>query len=265
MSDRDYKAVSKGFAERFAAEWRIRYVKVVIFASVFFLLPGALIVITLFLAATNIFGIHDWELFYLASWTELTVFSIFVSLIAVFFILPSGIMMITAPRVLAPVAAGLIERLDLLFILFVPIRDEDFVRNRFMEYMAGAPVSDTRINESISARIWWLSGQMKPELLLGGIPKHLGSRYPYLPRSLTNIGLPVGRLGSIIVRQWYMYLCQFMSWSSCCCSSFGCGLFLVPLLVYRVLINLHSLAFAAAYMKLLTDKYPWEVGKRKRR
>lgn len=203
------------------------------------------------------------------SWSEYAVFfgpmmefpgaMVVVSMLTCLFVLfPAGILMITAPRVLAPVAAGLIDRLGLLYLLYIPITEDDFGRNRFMEHFAGAPVSDTRINESFSGRIWWLSGQMKPELLLGGIPKHMAEMHGDLPYTLTNAGMPVGRLGTIIVRQWYLYFSQALSWSACCCP-IGCAFILVPYFIYRVVLNVHALAYSAAYFRILTGKWPWEA------
>ena len=259
----NYGGIRSGasFASKFASEWRKRFTYVCIFAALVFILPGAVFLGYLLVAYFEEYAMNSYSEFWFMFFGPLSGFptAFFIAAAIGYFvlILPAGILMISAPRVLAPVAAGLIDRLGLLFLLYIPVTDDDFGRNRFMEHFAGAPVSDTRINLSLSSRIWWLSGQMKPELLLGGIPKYMAGMYGDLPYSLTNAGMPVGRLGSLIVRQWYLYLSQAMAWGACC-GSCGCAIILVPYFIYRVVLNVHSLAYAAAYYRILTGYWPWD-------
>jgi hypothetical protein len=62
--------------------------------------------------------------------------------ISVIVMIPGGIYLITAPRVLAPIAEGLITRLDLAYLLFFPILEDDLARNKTLEMVAGAPVAE---------------------------------------------------------------------------------------------------------------------------
>lgn len=259
-----HAVLENNFAGRFAVEWRKRYAKICIFASAVFLIPGALIII----ASLGIYLRYEEVLYPIGSFVpiyfmllyELGGILLSISIAAFLFVFfPAGALMMTAPKVLATIAEGLIERLGLLFLLHIPVTENDFMRNRFMEYFAGAPVADSRINLSFSSRIWWLSGQMKPELLLGGIPKRTTDYSRTMPYKLSNPGLPVGRIGTIIIRQWYLYASQALSWSTCSCS-IGCAfILLVPFLIYRVVMNVHTLAYAAAYYRILTDRWPWEA------
>jgi len=179
--------------------------------------------------------------------------------IFLFLIIPSGIYLITAPRVLAPIAEGLIVRLDLAYLLFIPMLDDDLTRNKTFEFIAGSPVADVRINESFNERLWWISSQMRPEMLLGGVPKSIALKWGDLPRSLMNAGMPVGGFAGLIVRQWFLFMSQIVYWSSCCGSvSCGCGLLVVPLILYRIFMLVHGLAYAAAYCRILTDSFPWQ-------
>lgn len=257
MTKQEFRYSTREFAAGFGAEWRSRYIKVIIFACVVFFLPavaGCVLIWYSWATGYDIdptatamffgpFGVGPAAVAYLVS--------------VVLIIIPAGFFMITAPRVLAYVAQGLIERLDLTYLLFVPLSTDDFARSTTMEFVAGAPVANVSINESLRSRIWWLSGQMRPDQLLGGVPSILAMRHGSLPRTLTNMSLPVGTLGGIIVRQWYLLTCQVITWSTCC-GSCGCGLFIFPLVIYRVFLNIHSLALAAAYYRILTDKWPWE-------
>jgi len=236
-----------------------------IFAFVVFILPGPVILAILFAFVRRGENpidslVYMMPMLFLAAMFPLSLsfWVVAVFLFWLVFCLPAGIMLITAPRFLAPVALGLIERLDLNYLIFVPILDDDFTRSRFMEAVAGAPVSDERINRSLFDRIWWMSSQMRPDYLLGGIPGYLASRWPELPKSLTNAGLPVSRLGSLVLRQWYLYLSQAIAWFSCC-NSCCCAYVLIPALMYRLAITVHSLAYSAAYCKLLVDDWPWRI------
>lgn len=97
-------------------------------------------------------------------------------------------------------------------------------------------------------------------MLLGGIPRGIALKWGDLPRSLMNAGMPVGGFAGLVVRQWVLFVTQLIYWASCCgTASCGCGLLLVPLVLYRVFVAVHSLAYAAAYCRIMTDRYPWEA------
>ncbi len=257
MPKKEFRYSTREFAAGFGAEWRSRNIKVIIFASTFFFLPTAIIGTLIIYTIINEYNYDPIlsDMFFGPFGNNPTFIAFFIAAFLV--TIPAGVFMITAPRVLAYVAQGLIDRLDLAYLLFIPLSTDDFARNTTMEFVAGAPVANVSINESFRSRIWWLSGQMRPDQLLGGVPSILAMRHGSLPRALTNMSLPVGKLGNLIVRQWYLVTCHVISWSTCC-GSCGCGLFVFPLVLYRVFLNIHSLAFAAAYYRILVDKWPWE-------
>ncbi len=244
------------FAKKFAAGWRNKFALLCVFASIVFFLPA---VVASFWLVILFFEFHNPGQFGGSPFFLVTegIFILIGSVAALLLLVPAGVLTITAPKMLAPVAAGIIDRLDLLYILYIPLTEDDYTRNRFMEYFAGAPVADSRINLSFTSRIWWLSGQMKPELLLGGIPRYMAGLHGDLPYSLADGSMPVGRLGPIVVRQWYFYVSQTLAWGACCCSS-GCFFVFAPYFVYRVVANVHALAYAAAYFRILTGGWPWE-------
>lgn len=251
-----YSPALSVFAKKFAAGWRNKFALLCVFASIVFFIPA--LAASLWMAALYFESINPHHYGYAPTFSIFEgIFLLVGSAAAIVVLVPAGVLMITAPKMLAPVAAGIIDRLDLLFLLYIPLTDEDYARNRFMEYFAGAPVADSRINLSFTSRIWWLSGQMKPELLLGGIPRYMAGLHGDLPYSLADGSMPVGRLGPIVIRQWYFYVSQTLAWGSCCCSS-GCFFVFAPYFVYRVVANVHALAYAAAYYRILTGHWPWE-------
>jgi hypothetical protein len=256
MQKKEFRYTSRDFATGFGAEWRSRYIKLILFASLVFFLPVVVIGVFIWYAWLTGYSIDPSTAVMFFGPFGVGPATIAFLISAVLIVIPAGIFMITSPRVLAYVAQGLIERLDLTYLLFVPLSTDDFARSPAMEYVAGAPVANVSINESLRSRIWWLSGQMRPDQLLGGVPSILAMRHGSLPRTLTNTSLPVGKLGNVIVRQWYLLTCQIITWSTCC-GSCGCGLLIFPLVLYRVFLNIHSLAFAAAYYRILTDEWPW--------
>ena len=253
------------FQSRFRGYWLRQYVVLALF-SVLFILPVLIFVLSWLLTAFTSFDLSGYVPFVedLRN-SDFSTQAIIISILSaayLLFFLPAGLMLLSAPRVLAPIALGLIDRMDLNFLLFVPLGEGDYSRNKFMEFMAGVPVGDARINASLRERIQWLSGQMKPEALHNGIPLYLAGRWPGLPTTLTNMGHPVGRLGKIVLRQWYFYTAQGCALATCCspgCLYLSCcGMAIFGAIYYRFILSVHSLAYSAAYLKLLTDKWPWE-------
>ncbi len=241
------------FIIRFTQSWKSRESVLIVFSGTLAVIFATLFIVFLFLILQEVKSkFYDMlELYILAEVLILTL------------LLPSAFVAMFAPRILARVALSLVEQYNFAFLLFAPLSENDIPKSPMLEFFSGSPQNFAKVNTSFEERIWWLSSRKKPELLLDGIAEALGKRNNANPQPIDDPDLPVGLFGGIIIRQWYLYATQIAAWISFCAPTcvflFVVPLIVIPVGVVLVMQTVHTLAYAAAYYRILTDRWPWEA------
>lgn len=240
------------FITRFTQSWKSREAVLIFFSGTLAVIFVTLFIVFLFLILLAVKSkFYDMlELYILAEVLILTL------------LFPSAFVAMFAPRVLARVASSLVEQYNFAFLLFAPLSENDIPKSPMLEFFSGSPQIFAKVNTSFEERIWWLSSRKKPELLLEGIAEVLGKRNNANPQAIDDPDLPVSLLGGIIIRQWYLYATQIAAWISCCAPTcvflFVVPLIIIPVGVAKVIQTVHTLAYAAAYYRILAERWPWE-------
>ena len=234
-------SVSKGFTITYAAEWRRSRAKAVGFAVLFPLVP-----IGILAALLSIGGYNAFKMFAL----------VLVAIFTIVFCLQGIVVASSAPQVLATVALGIIDRLDLAVLVFYPVLRETLSERPNFKWTFRAGVDGEKLNTSLTERIRWASSEMFPKTLPGAIaPDEPESKS--LPVSLTNPSLPLTSSAGCVLTNWRLLLLTAVPGYACVCG----GLNPFDPFTHSALVfaDAHRLAYSAAYYKAFTDKWPWEA------
>lgn len=235
------ESASKGFTQAFAADWRRCSAKAVVFAVIFPLIP--LSVLAALLAIGGYSGFK-------------TLVLVLAAIVTAVLFMPGIIVACSAPRVLAPIALGIVERLGLDILVFYPVLGDTLVEKPYFKWTFRAGVNDEELNSILAKRIWWVSSEPFPKSLPGvAVLDDPDSKS--LPVSLLKLDLPLTGPSGYVLYGWKLLLVTAVPSLGCGC--IGINSFDPMSQGVLVFHDVHRLAYSAAYYKGLTEKWPWEA------